>query len=70
MANILIVEDEPRMRRLLEISLGEDGHSVHTAGDAESGLKHLRKESVDLVVDRPEAAGHERPGVPAGRETA
>ena len=50
MANILIVEDEPRMRRLLEISLGEDGHSVHAAGDAEGGLLHLRKESVDLVV--------------------
>src|SRR5712671_1741380 len=50
MANILIVEDEPRMRRLLEISLGEDGHSVHTAGDAESGLMHLRKEVADLVL--------------------
>jgi two-component system response regulator AtoC len=50
MANILIVEDEPRMRRLLEISLGEDGHSVHSAGDAESGLVHLRKESVALVL--------------------
>jgi DNA-binding NtrC family response regulator len=50
MANILIVEDEPRMRRLLEISLSEDGHSVHTTGDAESGLLHLRKASADLVV--------------------
>lgn len=50
MANILIVEDEPRMRRLLEISLSEDGHSVQTAGDAESGLLHLRKASADLVV--------------------
>ena len=50
MANILIVEDEPRMRRLLEISLGEDGHSVQTAEDAEKGLAHLRKNNVDLVV--------------------
>ncbi len=50
MANILIVEDEPRMRRLLEISLGEDGHNVHTEGDAESGVRFLRKEPVDLVV--------------------
>src|SRR3954468_3759720 len=50
MANILIVEDEPRMRRLLEISLTEDGHSVHTSADAESGLLHLRKVSADLVV--------------------
>ena len=50
MANILIVEDEPRMRRLLEISLGEDGHSVQTAEDAEKGLAFLRKNGVDLVV--------------------
>jgi DNA-binding NtrC family response regulator len=50
MANILIVEDEPRMRRLLEISLGEEGHSVQTAEDAENGLKLLRKDSVDLIV--------------------
>jgi DNA-binding NtrC family response regulator len=50
MANILIVEDEPRMRRLLEISLGEDGHHPQTVEDAETGLKFLRKESADLVV--------------------
>src|ERR1700704_2904682 len=50
MANILIVEDEPRMRRLLEISLGEDGHNAQTVEDAETGLKFLRKETADLVV--------------------
>jgi two-component system, NtrC family, response regulator AtoC len=50
MANILIVEDEPRMRRLLEISLGDDGHTVHSAQDAEAGLKMLRKDSIDLVL--------------------
>src|SRR5690349_3723601 len=50
MANILIVEDEPRMRRLLEISLGEDGHDVQTLEDAESGLKFLGKEPADLVI--------------------
>jgi DNA-binding NtrC family response regulator len=50
MANILIVEDEPRMRRLLEISLGEDRHNVHSVESAERGLAQLRKEPVDLVV--------------------
>jgi two-component system, NtrC family, response regulator AtoC len=50
MANILIVEDEPRMRRLLEISLGEDGHSVNAVEDAETGLKALRKNGYALVV--------------------
>jgi DNA-binding NtrC family response regulator len=50
MANILIVEDEPKMRRLLEISLGEDGHTVQTAGDAETALKHLQRNGIDLIV--------------------
>ena len=50
MSSILIVEDEPKMRRLLEISLGEEGHVVHTAAEAETGLKCLRKEAIDLVV--------------------
>src|ERR1700688_5207703 len=50
MPTILIVEDEAKMRRLLELNLGEDGFSTLTAGDAESGLKVLRENSVDLVV--------------------
>lgn len=50
MPSILIVEDEPRMRRLLEISLGEDGHHVQTVEDAETGLKFLRREVVDLIL--------------------
>ncbi|HWZ45480.1 MAG TPA: sigma-54 dependent transcriptional regulator [Candidatus Saccharimonadales bacterium] len=50
MPNILIVEDEPKMRRLLEISLGEDGHNVTAVPDAETGLKFLQREPVDLVL--------------------
>jgi DNA-binding NtrC family response regulator len=50
MASILIIEDEPRMRRLLEISLGEDGHVTQAVEDAETGLKFLRKEMADLVI--------------------
>ena len=38
------------MRRLLELNLGEDGLSTLSAGDAESGLKLLRENTVDLVV--------------------
>ncbi|MGB8732718.1 MAG: sigma-54 dependent transcriptional regulator [Candidatus Sulfotelmatobacter sp.] len=47
---ILIVEDEAKMRRLLELNLGEDGFNTLSAGDAESGLKLLRDSNVDLVV--------------------
>jgi len=50
MPTILIVEDEAKMRRLLELNLGEDGFSTLSAGDAESGLKFLRESTVDLVV--------------------
>jgi DNA-binding NtrC family response regulator len=50
MATVLIVEDEPKLRRLLEISLGEEGHSVRTVGDAESALKGLAREPADLIV--------------------
>jgi DNA-binding NtrC family response regulator len=50
MAGILIVEDEARMRRLLELNLGEDGFATFSAADAETGLKLLREHPVDLVL--------------------
>lgn len=50
MATILIIEDEAKMRRLLELNLGEDGFKTLSAGDAETGLKILASESVDLVI--------------------
>jgi DNA-binding NtrC family response regulator len=50
MPTLLIVEDEAKMRRLLELNLAEDGYSVYTAADAEAGLNTLRQEKVDLVV--------------------
>jgi DNA-binding NtrC family response regulator len=50
MPTILIVEDEAKMRRLLELNLGEDGFKTLSAGDAESGLKLLRENTVDLIV--------------------
>jgi len=50
MPTILIVEDEAKMRRLLELNLGEDGFTTLSAGDAETGVKLLRENNVDLVV--------------------
>src|ERR1700694_3658171 len=49
-ATILIVEDEAKMRRLLELDLGDDGFQTLSAEDAESGLKLLQNGSVDLVI--------------------
>ena len=50
MPTILLVEDEPKMLRLLELSLAEEGFSTLSAPDAEAGLRLLRAEKVDLVV--------------------
>ncbi len=50
MATILIVEDEAKMRRLLELNLGDDGFKTLSAGDAESALKLLASDTVDLVL--------------------
>jgi two-component system, NtrC family, response regulator AtoC len=50
MAGILIVEDEARMRRLLELDLADAGWHAFSAPDAETGLDLLRREPVDLVL--------------------
>ncbi len=50
MASILIVEDEAKMLRLLDLNLTEGGHTTHKAQDAESALKILRQEKIDLVL--------------------
>src|ERR1700752_1867160 len=50
MATILIVEDEAKMRRLLELNLGEDGFDTKSAPDAEAGLDLLQHNSIDLVI--------------------
>ncbi|MGD0957692.1 MAG: sigma-54 dependent transcriptional regulator [Candidatus Acidiferrales bacterium] len=48
--SLLIVEDEAKMRRLLELQLAEEGFQARTASDAETGLQLLNKEPFDLVV--------------------
>jgi DNA-binding NtrC family response regulator len=49
-ATILIVEDEAKMRRLLELNLEDDGFTTLSAEDAEKGLQLLQDGAVDLVV--------------------
>jgi DNA-binding NtrC family response regulator len=48
--SILIVEDEPKLRRLVELQLADDGYDVKSAGDAESGLKFFNEGAFDLVL--------------------
>ena len=47
---ILIVEDEAKMRRLLELNLGDDGFKTLSAENAEKGLQLLQSGAVDLVI--------------------
>jgi DNA-binding NtrC family response regulator len=48
--SILVVEDEAKMRRLLELQLSEEGFQARTAADAETGLQLLSHDPFDLVV--------------------
>jgi DNA-binding NtrC family response regulator len=50
MPTILIVEDEPKMLRLLELNLADDGYTTRTASTAENGLKILASDRIDLVL--------------------
>ena len=49
-STILIVEDEAKMRRLLELDLSEDGFTTLAAADAEAGLRILRERPIDIVL--------------------
>ena len=49
-ATILIVDDEPHMRRILEMMLEGFGHRVLAADSAEKALSTLGAEHVDLVL--------------------
>lgn len=47
---ILVVDDEPHIRRVLSAILGGQGYDVRTARDGMEGLDELSVESVDLVI--------------------
>lgn len=47
---ILVVEDEPKLVRLLETSLKADGYEVLTARDGEAALALLRDRLPDLMI--------------------
>src|SRR5262245_43760331 len=47
---ILVVDDEPNLRRVLRAQLERDGCDVHTAEDGEQALALLRDHHIDLVI--------------------
>ena len=50
MAHLLIVDDEPSIRELLEISFRKEGHKVETASSGEAAKSRLAAQIFDIVV--------------------
>lgn len=49
-ANILLVEDEPGIQELLKLNLGQAGHQVTAADDAEGALQYLKTALPDVIL--------------------
>lgn len=49
-ANILLVEDEPGIQELLKLNLGQAGHQVTAASDAEDALQYLKSSLPDVIL--------------------
>jgi nitrogen regulation protein NR(I) len=47
---VLIVDDEPNLRKILSAQLTRDGYDVMTAEDGEQGLALLRENHIDMVI--------------------
>jgi two-component system KDP operon response regulator KdpE len=61
-ARVLVIDDEPQIRRFLEIGLRAEGFEVAEASCGEEGLAELARRGADLVVldlGLPDLDGHE-----------
>ena len=47
---VLVVDDEPQIRKFLEISLRAQGYKVETAADGEGGVQAMAAHGADLVL--------------------
>lgn len=47
---VLVVDDEPNLRRVLSAQLSRDGYDVHTAEDGAQALAVLAEHHIDLVI--------------------
>jgi two-component system KDP operon response regulator KdpE len=60
-ASILVIDDEPPIRRLLRTGLGTQGYAIAEAGDGAAALASLEAGGIDLVIldlGLPDMAGH------------
>ena len=49
-SNVLVIEDDPGITRVVRLYLEQDGHQVLTAADGLSGLQAARDSKPDLIV--------------------
>ena len=47
---ILVVDDETNLRRVLSAQLVRDGYDVHEAGDGADAISLLKEHHIDLVI--------------------
>ncbi len=50
MAKVLLVEDDPSARRLVEFTLQQEGYEVVTAVNGKEGLEKAQSEQPDVIV--------------------
>src|SRR6516225_11377610 len=48
--NILVVDDEPQITRVLKTSLSSQGYGIRTASDGKQALQEMKAWSPDLVI--------------------
>src|SRR4051794_30193957 len=61
-ARVLVIDDEPQIRKFLDISLRAQGYQVSLAANGEDGLTSLATQGADLVIldiGLPDKDGHE-----------
>jgi len=59
---ILIVDDEPPIRKLLRVGLGTQGYTIGEAGNAKAAIEQVKAERPDLILldlGLPDMPGHE-----------
>ncbi|MFZ5635180.1 MAG: response regulator transcription factor [Pseudomonadota bacterium] len=60
-ARILVIDDEPQLRRMMDISLRSQGYATRLAADGREGIEALAAHGADLVIldlGLPDMDGH------------
>jgi len=49
-ARVLVIDDDPAVRSVIQLVLERDGHAVTVASDGRAGLKALNADGTDLLI--------------------